>query len=160
MLPREQPWTIYSMKFQRSQRLKVRAGLDMTPLVDVVFLLLLFFMLSASFVVQNAIHIQAGETTGVPSFEEKDLTITLAHGEGGPGGNGPVYVNDVAVADLGELARVLAEAHADRPDLRVLIRPDARVESGQLIEILGIAQGAGIDHYSIAAQPLAQAAGK
>ncbi len=140
------------MKFERSQKLRVRAGLDMTPLIDVVLLLLVFFMLSATFVTGNAIHVQAGVASGPAAFEEKDLTITLAHGEGGPGGKGPVYVNDVAVDNLDELARVLADAHAQRPNLRVLIRPDARVVSGRLIEVLGIAQGAGIDRYSIAAQ--------
>ena len=148
------------MKFRRTKRLKVRAGLDMTPLINVVLLLLLFFMLSSTFSVHSTIPIQAAAAPGAPAYDEKDLTVTLVYGEGGPDGKGPVYVNDVALASMDELSRVLAEAHAERPDIRVLIRPDARVESGRLIEVLGLVHDAGIDRYRIAAQPRTEASGK
>ena len=145
------------MQFRRKRKLRVRAQLDMTPLIDVVFLLILFFLLSATFVVRTAIPIQAAQAEGSPAYEEKDLLVTLAYGEGGPDGRGPVYVNDVAVSDMEELSRILAEAHAGRPGLRVLIRPDARIPSARLIEALGVARAAGVERYSIAAEPLGQA---
>jgi biopolymer transport protein ExbD len=148
------------MQFRRSKRLGVRATLDMTPLIDMVLLLLLFFMLSSSFVVRSPISIQAATVEGPPAYEEKDLSVTLVYDEAGPGGQGRVYVNDVAVADMEELSRILAEAQAQRPDIRVLIRPDARIESGRLIDVLARANRAGIGHYSIAAEPLRTEPGK
>jgi len=141
------------MQFRRERRLRVRALLDMTPLINVVFLLLLFFLLSSTFVVRTSIPIQAVRAEGAPAYEEKDLLITLAYGEGGPGGGGPIYVNEKAVADNGEMSRILAEAHTEHPGLKVVIRPDARIPSARLIEVMGIARHAGIERYSIAAEP-------
>ena len=144
------------MTFRRQQRLKPRAVVDVTPMINVVFLLVLFFVLSSTFVAQNAINIRMATAEGAVTYEQRDLVITLAYGEGGPEGNGPVYVNDVEVQSMDELGRVLAEARAERPNIKVLIRPDARIESGRLIEVLGIANGAGIERYGIAAQPAAK----
>lgn len=148
------------MKFKRPQKLKVRVSLDMTPMIDVVFQLILFFMLSSTFVVQNAINIKMAEAKGAASYEQKDISVTLQYGPGGPDNRGPVFVNDTEIRDMAELSRVLAEAHTDRPDLMVLIRPDARIESARLIEVLGIANSVGIERYGIAAQPPPDETGK
>ncbi len=148
------------MQFRRKKRLRPRATLDMTPLINVVFLLLLFFMVSSTFVVRTTIPIQAAQVPGTPVYEEKDLLITLAYGEGGPDGKGPVYANDVPVSDMEDLSRVLAEAHSERPELRLMIRPDARISSARLIEVMGIARAAGIERYSIVAEPPAHGDGK
>lgn len=125
----------------------------MTPLIDVVFQLILFFMLSSTFVVQSSINIEMSTAKGAIAYEQKDLSITLAYGEGGPDGKGPIYVNDVEIDSMEELSRVLSQAHAERPDIMVLMRPDARIRSARLIEVLGIANSVGIERYGIAAQP-------
>ena len=141
------------MKFRRSEKRKADSGLDLTPVVDVMFQLVLFFVLSSTFVVQNSISIQLPEATGTTMLEQKDLSVTLARGEGGPDGKGPIYVDQVAVASIAELARVLSAARTERPDIRVLIRADAAVQTARLVEVLGVASSVGIERYGIAAQP-------
>ena len=141
------------MRFYRSQKSKKGLSLDLTPLIDVVFQLILFFMLSSTFVVQSSINIEMSTAKGAIAYEQKDLSITLAYGEGGPDGKGPIYVNDVEIDSMEELSRVLSQAHAERPDIMVLMRPDARIRSARLIEVLGIANSVGIERYGIAAQP-------
>lgn len=141
------------MTFRRARRLRVKASLDMTPYLNIVFQLILFFMLGSTFVVHNSINIRMAEAKGAKTFEQKDLSITLMYGEGGPEGKGPIYVNDVQVKDMNELSSILAQARAEREDLMVLIRPDARIESARLIEVLGIATSVGIERYGIVAQP-------
>jgi biopolymer transport protein ExbD len=148
------------MQFRRTRKLRVVARMDMTPLINVVFLLMLFFLLSGTFVARMEIPIETARAEGAPAYGEKDLSITLAYGEGGPNAKGTLYANDVEVLDIAELSRILAEARAERPDLRVLIRPDARISSARLIEVLGIVRAAGVDRCSIAAEPLEQGAGK
>lgn len=143
------------MKFSRSKKLKTRVTLDLTPLIDVVFQLILFFMLSSTFVVHSAVNIEMAQARGASQYEQKDLSITLQYGRGGPDDRGPVYVNNVEILSLEELSNVLSEAHAERPDVRVLIRPDRRIESARLIEVLGIANSVGIERYGLAAQPAA-----
>jgi len=144
------------MRFERSQKTKERIRLDMAPLIDVVFQLLLFFMLSSTFVVQSSINIEMSQAKGAVAYEQKDISITLQYGEGGPDGKGPIYVNDVQIENMEELARVLAEARSERPDLMLLVRSDDRIRSGRLMEVLGIASSVGIERYGLAAEPFTE----
>ncbi|MBN2308983.1 MAG: biopolymer transporter ExbD [Candidatus Hydrogenedentes bacterium] len=135
---------------------KIRANVDLTPLIDVVFLLLIFFMLSTTFVVQSSIQIEMPEADGSTELEQKDLSITLAYGTDGPDGGGKIYVNKDEVASMNELSERLAAELEQRPEVFVLIRPDARVETRRLVRVLGIASSVGIERYGIAAQPLTE----
>lgn len=132
---------------------RVDASLDLTPLIDVVFQLLIFFMLTSTFVVQSSIQIEMPEAKGVTTLEQKDISITLAFGQGGPGGRGPVYVDSVEVFSIDELTRVLSEKIAERPDIMLLVRTDARTATGRLVEVLGIASSVGITNFGIQARP-------
>ena len=88
------------MRFPRNSGLRVRAALDMTSMVNVVLLLLLFFMLTSSFVVQSSVPIDLIQSEGASQMERKDMTITLAVGDGGPENGGGVYVGETLVASL------------------------------------------------------------
>lgn len=144
------------MKFKRNDKRKVRASVEMTPLIDVVFLLLIFFMLSSTFVVQTSIPIETPVSKGAERFEHKELSITLAHGEDGIDGGGKVFVDEVEVAEWGELSALLTAFHEEKPDALVLIRPDARISAGRLVQVLGIINTAGIRRYGLAAEPPAE----
>jgi biopolymer transport protein ExbD len=145
------------MKFRRTKRLHVKARVELTPLITILFQLILFFMLSATFAVQSPVAIQMAGAFGPVSLEQKDLSITLTHGTGGPDGKGVIYCNDTEVASFTELSHILQQAQRERPDLQVLVRPDARTQSARLIEVLSIVNAAGIDRCQIAAQPASEA---
>lgn len=144
------------MKFKRDSSRKVKAWLDLTPLIDVVFQLLIFFMLSATFVVQTSIPIEMPKAEGAPKMDQKDLTITLRYADptapAGPDGRGEIYFNDEPVPDMNTLATLLQATVADKPDALVLIRPDARLDTGRLVEVMGIASSVGVKRYGIAAE--------
>ena len=129
------------MKFREKRERKVKAEVDLTPMIDVVFQLLIFFMLSATFVVQSSIQIEMPTAEGAVQLEQKDLSITLVYEEDG---EGPIYVDNVLVASYEELSSILAEKKAESPDINVLIRTDARRISGDLITVLGIASSLGL----------------
>lgn len=141
------------MKFRKDTKRKVTPDVDLTPLIDVVFQLLIFFMLSATFVVQSSIEISIPRAEGATQLEHKDLSITLARGPGGPDGKGPVYVNKIEIMEMEELSRILSEKVIEQPDIRVLIRSDERVEVGRFIEVIGIATSVGIHNFHALAQP-------
>ncbi len=139
------------MKFQRSSQRKIRASVEMTPLIDVVFQLLIFFMLSSTFVVQSSVPIELPEASGAAQLERKELSITLVYGSGGPEDGGEVYINDVPIVNWTQLTRALVELREREPEALVLIRPDARVSTERLVKVLGFANSVGIKHYGIAA---------
>jgi len=140
------------MDFRRHRRLKMRTLLDLTPLIDVVLLLVFFFMLSATFTVTTAIPVEAAQADGPRHFEERDIVVTLSTEAGGPDSQGKIFINDVAIDTWEEVGETLRSIYQAKPDALVLIRPDARVPAAQLIRLLSVANAAGINHYAIAAQ--------
>ena len=141
------------MKFKRNEKRKVRAAVEMTPLIDVVFQLLIFFMLSSTFVVQTSIPIEIPESAGAEQFEQKDLSITLAYGTGGPEDGGKVLVNDVEISTWGDLTRTLADFEENQQDGQVLIRSDGRTSYARLVHVMGIAKTVGIERFGFEARP-------
>ena len=84
------------MKFRAPEQKKhsISASPDLTPLIDVVFLLIIFFMLSATFVVQSSIQVELPEAEGATELESKDLTITMTFDPSAPDGEGRIYVDN------------------------------------------------------------------
>jgi biopolymer transport protein ExbD len=149
------------MKFKRTDKYKIRANVDLTPLIDVVFQLLIFFMLSATFVVQTSVQVELPKAEGVRQLERKDIAITLTHpGYDGTGqrvregvdNQGRIFVNDEEIQNWAQLSRVLSEYYLQDPEALVLIRPDTHVETGRLVRVLGVANTVGITRYAIAAR--------
>lgn len=141
------------MKFKRKNKRRIVANVEMTPLIDVVFQLLIFFMLSSTFVVQTSIPVEIPESEGTTQLEHKELVISLQFGTGGPGDGGPIYVDEVAMESWEELTSTLAEFNEKKPNALVLFRPDTQVDYGRLVKVLGIASNVGIEQYGFAAQP-------
>ena len=134
---------------------KIRANVDLTPLIDVVFQLVLFFMLSSTFVVQTSIQIEMPQAEGAENLEQKDLSITLTVDEGGPDGGGAIYIDNDLVQSWDQLAERLAVEVADREEQPLLlIRADGRVPMARTVRVWGIATSVGIERFGIAAQPL------
>ena len=144
------------MKFKRNSKRRIVANVEMTPLIDVVFQLLIFFMLSSTFVVQTSIPVEIPESEGTTQLEHKELVISLKPGAGGPDDGGEIYVDDVSIGSWEELTSTLAEFSEKKPDAVVLFRPDTHVDYGRLVKVLGIASNVGIEHYGFAAQPPAE----
>ncbi len=144
------------MRFTHADRRRIKANVELTPLIDVVFQLLIFFMLSSTFVVQTSIPVEIPKAQGAENLEQKDFSITLLPGEGGPDNAGKIYfkgVEEVEITSWRELANALREAHHQQPEALVLIRADENIRHGRLVRVLGTANRVGIRHYGIAAQP-------
>lgn len=140
------------MQIKRNREKKVRATLDMMPMIDVTFQLIIFFLLSSTFVVQTSVPIELSRSEGAAQLEKKNMTITLAAGEGGPDNGGAVYADDTEISAWIDLRRVLLELKNRNPEALVLVRPDRSVPTERLVYVLGMANNLGITHYGIAAQ--------
>lgn len=128
---------------------RVNATLNMTPLIDVVFQLLIFFMLSSNFILQPGIKVELPKAKTVTLQEQEDLILTITK-------NSELFVNDQRVT-LGQLPNVLLERAATGGHRTLFIKPDRRVETGLLVEAMGIAKSVGIESIGIATDPASAA---
>ncbi len=136
-----------------------RRDLDvkMTPMIDVVFLLLVFFIWTASFriseqilpsSVSSATGTQPAETDTPPPEEDFDeVVIRVLWAEDAP----QWRVNGTPVASIDEVRRTLAALAAIKADAPVIVHPDPEVPLGHVIDIYDITRLEGFQKVQFAA---------
>ena len=122
----------------RSRR---RAYISLTPLIDVVFILLIFFMLASSFLDWRAIELRAPATAGTEGGQTGALLLRV-------GADGGLDLNGRPVAEPA-LADRLRRAAAERPDAHLLIQPADGVAMQRAIDLLDQARSAGLSRVQL-----------
>lgn len=118
---------------------------DLTPMIDVVFQLVLFFMVSTTFKTNPAIQVDLPRSAqDVVVSESDDLTIWMPLG-------GELYLNDRAVS-ADQLAQILQEAGTAQPDSLVIIKADQGVSHGRVVWAMDLARARGLRRLAIATQ--------
>ncbi len=123
-------------------------GVDITPLIDVVFLLLIFFMVSTTFERETQITIELPEATGeVSEKPPQELDITIDR-------HGVFYVNKMEVINtrIETLKTAMRKAVGDQRDIPVIINADAKTPHQSVMTVLDAASQLGLLHMTFTAQ--------
>ncbi|MEA3347835.1 MAG: biopolymer transporter ExbD [Pseudomonadota bacterium] len=133
------------MRFQTRGRDEVQ--LDMTPLVDVVFLLLIFFMLSTSLSVNPGIKIDLPKSSA-EQVKKKKITLRVAIEAGGR-----IFLEGkkLSLVQLQEMFRAVDKKQRD--EALVVIEADKKVYHGLVVKVMDAAKSAGLHKLAIATQP-------
>ncbi len=136
------------MKFARRGRHE--ASVELTPLIDVVFLLLIFFMVSTTFIRETQLKIDLPEAAGeLQEIEEEVIEITVDR-------LGEYAVNDrlLVNSETGTLMRALEEVLAEggRTGSRLIITADANTTHQAVIRAMDAAGRVGLTRISITTQ--------
>lgn len=129
----------------------------MTPMIDVVFLLLIFFVWTASFRIAEYslptnLNVAAGESKtseNLPEIDYDQIVIRIT----GPNG-ALITLNDSEVTGIDELATRLNLIANAKADLDVIVHPENEVSMGTVIDVFDVAKIAGFEKVQFAA-PLA-----
>lgn len=118
---------------------------NLTPMIDVVFLLLLFFMITTSFVRESALQIDLPQATGEQSERQQPINIVIS-------ADGEVLVNETPVAEMTDavMRRLLTEAAGDRDDPQIVISADAESAYQHIITAMDNAQQLGYHRITLA----------
>jgi biopolymer transport protein ExbD len=110
--------------------------LNVTSLIDVLFLLLIFFIVSTTFLSQPAIKLELPKAKHSDVVRQKPLVVYIDQ-------YGKVFLNDepIEIPLLGEALRRKLE---DVSEKALVIKADSRVSHGNVVEILDIVKGAGV----------------
>ena len=109
---------------------------NITPLIDIVFLLLVFFMLTSHFVQDNTLNIQLPETESGQRLDEKKSIEIIINSEG-------QWLYEELLLNEDDLFTVLQKDLAEREDKRVRIRGDKSSDLDSAIKLLDVARRAG-----------------
>jgi len=125
---------------------KKSARFDLTPLIDVVFLLLIFFMLTTTFVnLENRVKVNlpSGDFAAAESSENIIVTITE---------NNTIYLNGKLIDPLKLTESVTAEIK-EEPERTVVLEADTNVLHGKVIRVMDLIKKGGAERIAIATQP-------
>lgn len=128
------------MKIRR--RLKRTAVADMTPMIDIIFQLVIFFMISSVFNTAPGIDIELPESSANQPLEVTQLTVTINSAE-------DVYLNKNLVP-LKSLKKALGEYKvSDDKTTTVVLKGDKSASYGTFVEVMGIIRSSGFDQINM-----------
>jgi biopolymer transport protein TolR len=127
------------------------ADINVTPLVDVVLVLLIIFMVTAP-VLQSGIEVNVPKTRTVKEVTEERLVISINKQQRVFLGNDPININEIKAK--------LRQKIRDPQHQSIYIRADEDVPFGAFATVMDSIKGAGITNVSIVTQPLDQNASK
>ncbi len=121
------------------------SDINITPLVDVVLVLLIIFMLTAP-ILQSGIEVEVPKTRTVKEITEERVVITIDRQQRVFLGNEPVNINEIAAK--------LRQKIRDPEHQSIFLRADEEVPFGAFATVMDAVKQAGITNVSIVTQPL------
>jgi biopolymer transport protein ExbD/biopolymer transport protein TolR len=129
------------------------ADINITPLVDVVLVLLIIFMITAP-VLQSGIDVAVPHTRSVTQLTEERTVVTIDRNQNvflqAGGADTPINLEDLT-------ARLRGDAHSDPARKTIYVRADERVPFGAFASVMDAVKRAGITSISIVTQPIESA---
>lgn len=136
-------------RLERPSGAQPMSDINMTPLIDVMLVLLVIFIITAPLMV-SAVKVDLPSAQGTKAAVAPEfIAISIDSAS-------QTYVNDALMASP-VLAKALAEAAKRNPDTEVRLRADASVPYGRVVEVMGLAQKAGLSQIGFVAEPAAPA---
>jgi biopolymer transport protein ExbD len=122
--------------------------LDMTPMLDIVFIMLIFFIVTTSFVKESGVTVNTPRAATASNQEKANIFIAIT-------ASGEVWI-DRRPVDPRAIRTIVARLHADNPEGSVIIQADADAATGTLVEIMDQVRLAGVEGIAIAADQSAE----
>ncbi|MBP8717944.1 MAG: biopolymer transporter ExbD [Candidatus Atribacteria bacterium] len=132
------------MKFYRPNNKSL--NFDLTPLIDVVFQLLIFFMLTTTF-----INVESGVKVDLPSGdfaavnEKRNIVVTITE-------NNVLYLNN-SLVDPNQLSEKVKNELDNNPNSLVVLEADQNITHGKVVRVMDLIKKGGAERIAIATKP-------
>ncbi len=118
--------------------------INLTPMLDVVFIMLIFFIVTASFIKESGIDINRPEAATAERKERGNILVAISD-------TGQIWI-DRRQVDIRAVRANIERLHAENPQGAVVIQADTNSKHGLLVQVMDAARLAGVANVSIAAE--------
>lgn len=132
------------MSAKRHTKTDDEAGLDMTPMLDIVFIMLIFFIVTTSFVKESGITVNTPKAQTASQQESANIFVAIR-------ADGEIWI-DRRPVDIRAVRAVVARLHAENPQGSVVIQSDDEAATRTLVAVMDQIRLAGIEKIAIAAK--------
>ena len=129
---------------RKNRRQQDESGLDLTPMMDIVFIMLIFFIVTTSFVKETGIEVNRPNADTAERNEKGNILVAISQ-------NNEIWIDKRRV-DLKAVRANIERLKIEYPEGSVIIQADKEARSGLLVETMDQIRLAGVQNISIAAK--------
>ncbi|PCI70351.1 MAG: biopolymer transporter ExbD [Gammaproteobacteria bacterium] len=132
------------MARRKAKPVQDEAQIDMTPMLDIVFIMLIFFIVTASFVKESGITVDKPTAETATKRPKANIFIGIDN-------RGDIYMLKNKV-DKDAVKAMLEDMLLENPESTIVVQADSRAEAESLLNVLDAAKAAGVKNISVAAE--------
>ena len=129
--------------FSNVHREDDESEINITPMLDIVFIMLIFFVVATSFVKESGIDVNRPTAETAERREQGNILVAIAP-------NGEIWI-DKRPVDPRSIRAIVARLHADQPEGAVIIESDRNAVTSVLVDVMDQVRLAGVEKIAIAA---------
>lgn len=131
--------------FAGANREDEESSIDITPMLDVVFIMLIFFIVTATFIKESGIDVDKPEAATAVVQEKASILVAIDAED-------RVWINRRQV-DIRAVRSIIERLHAENPKGTVVIQADRESRNKTLVQVMDASRRAGVYDIALAAQP-------
>jgi len=116
--------------------------INLTPMLDVVFIMLIFFIVTATFIKEAGIQVERPNTVTADSQDDASILIAIS-------ANDEIWI-DKKERDPRDVRGIIERLHAENPKGSIVVQADEDSTNETLIQVLEAAKGAGVTNVALA----------
>ncbi len=132
------------MRLGRRHHKSEEAQVDLTSMLDIVFIMLIFFIVTSSFVRESGVEVNRPQASNVVSQKDAGIFIAVTSAN-------DIYI-DKRMVDVERVQATLEHLLLDKPDASLVIQADEHAYSGTVVKVMDAAKGAGVQSIALAAE--------
>ncbi|MEC7939435.1 MAG: biopolymer transporter ExbD [Pseudomonadota bacterium] len=131
------------MRLGRRHSKNEEAQIDLTSMLDIVFIMLIFFIVTSSFVRESGVEVNRPQASNVVSQKDAGIFVAITSAN-------DIFV-DKRVVDVERVQATLEHLLLEQPDASLVIQADEHAYNGTVVKVMDAAKGAGVKNIALAA---------
>ena len=132
------------MRIIRRTKAKEEASIDLTSMLDIVFIMLIFFIVTSSFVRESGVEVNRPQASNVVSQKDAGIFVAITSAN-------DIFI-DKRVVDVERVQATLEHLLLEQPDASLVIQADEHAYNGTVVKVMDAAKGAGVKNIALAAE--------
>lgn len=133
------------MKIRKHAQAADDGGIDLTPMLDVIFIMLIFFIVTTSFVRESGIKVNRPSAQTAQKEDKANILVAISP-------EGEIWIDRQRV-DIRGLRAAIQRLRSQNPEASVVIQADQQARAGLMVEAMDQARLAGVQNVAVAATP-------
>ena len=132
------------MRLGRRSSNQEEAQIDLTSMLDIVFIMLIFFIVTSSFVRESGVEVNRPQASNVSSQKDAGIFVAITASN--------VIFIDKRMVDAERVQAILEHLLLEQPDASLVIQADEHAYNGTVVKVMDAAKGAGVKGIALAAE--------